>query len=88
MPITLCLPQFMAEDIQMQTKAKTRALPMKTSIRLHLAAAAAALALLSAPHLAHAQRVERPLHVLEGRWIAKPWCEPDVDGEDRVARSD
>ena len=38
-------------------KIRTQALPIKTSIRLQLAAAATALALFAIPHLAHAQGV-------------------------------
>ena len=38
-------------------KIRTGALPIKASIRLQFAAAATALALLSVPHLAHAQGV-------------------------------
>jgi hypothetical protein len=41
----------------MQMKIRTQALPIKTSIRLQLAAAATALALFAIPHLAHAQGV-------------------------------
>ena len=40
-------------------KTKTAALPHRTTIKLYLAIAATALALLAAPHLAHAQGVFR-----------------------------